>query len=89
MAGPELAAGLATGLIIGGLLAALRCYEPYPRYGDPDRLWQLWLVGLLLLTVSFVRTDQRNVSGRDGRPHYCQIIGVSSAGGTDHTESSS
>jgi hypothetical protein len=27
--------------------------------------------------------------GRDGRRHYCQTIGVSSAGGTDHTESSS
>jgi len=79
--GAALAAGLATGLIIGGLVAAPRYYDgPYPYYGG------LYPAGYVGRSAMVHRGWEGHCSsrdrpfdpmsgtyrGRDGRRHYCR-----------------
>ena len=78
--GAGLAAGLATGFIVGGLLAAPRYYEPHPyyledyppRYGGPiaygSPSWEAYCFSRYRSFDPVTGTYR----GRDGRRHYCQ-----------------
>ena len=87
--GAGLAAGLMTGLIIGGLVAAPHYYEgPYPyyypyyypgyyapRYVGPIGYGAPGWEALLLFTLSFVRSDQWNISGLRWYVALLSIVG--------------
>ena len=83
--GADLAAGPATGLMIGGLVAAPRYYDgPYPYYGilttaaftrrdmSADRLSRTGVGGHCLSRYRPFDPMSGTYRGRDGRRHYCR-----------------